>query len=57
MNISEEENDFTKRVLESGKPTNDADIITYIETIHSIAKKKLIRRNLQKNYAILHKFN
>ncbi|MBT8125369.1 MAG: MarR family transcriptional regulator [Gammaproteobacteria bacterium] len=40
MNISEEENDFAKRVLESGKPTNDADIITYIETIHSIAKKK-----------------
>lgn len=39
MNISEEENDFAKRVLESGKPTNDADIITYIETIHSIAKK------------------
>ncbi len=40
MNISEEENDFTKRVLESGTSVNDADIITYIETIHSIAKKK-----------------
>jgi DNA-binding MarR family transcriptional regulator len=40
MNITEEENDFTKRVLKSGEPTNDADIITYIETIHSIAKKK-----------------
>ncbi len=40
MNISEEENDFTKRVLENGLSANDADIITYIETIHSIAKKK-----------------
>jgi len=40
MNISEEVNDFTKRMLESDKPTNDADIITYIETIQSIAKKK-----------------
>lgn len=40
MNITEEENDFAKRVLESGTPTNDADIITYVETIHSIAKKK-----------------
>ena len=40
MNISDEENDFTKRVLESGTPTNDADIITYVEIIHSIAKKK-----------------
>jgi DNA-binding MarR family transcriptional regulator len=40
MNISEEENDFAKRVLENGKANNDADIITYIETIQSIAKKK-----------------
>ena len=40
MNISEEENDFTNRVLESGSSENDTDIITYIETIHSIAKKK-----------------
>jgi DNA-binding MarR family transcriptional regulator len=40
MSISEEENNFTQRVLESGSPTNDADIITYVETINSIAKKK-----------------
>ena len=40
MNITEEENDFTKRVLENKRSENDADIITYIETIHSIARKK-----------------
>jgi len=40
MNISEEENDFAKRVLDNGPTKNDADIITYVETIHSIAKKK-----------------
>ena len=40
MNITEEENDFTKRVLENKRSANDADIITYIETIHSIARKK-----------------
>jgi DNA-binding MarR family transcriptional regulator len=40
MNISDEENSFTQKVLESGSPKNDADIITYVETIHSIAKKK-----------------
>ncbi len=40
MTITEEENDFTKRVLESKESVSDADIITYIETIHSIAKKK-----------------
>ncbi len=40
MNITEEENDFTKRVLENNQSENDADIITYIETIHSIARKK-----------------
>lgn len=40
MSISEEENNFTKKVLESGSTSSDADIITYVETIHSIAKKK-----------------
>jgi len=39
MNISEEESNFTKRILESEKPINDADIITHIEIIQSIAKK------------------
>jgi DNA-binding MarR family transcriptional regulator len=40
MNISEEENTFTKHVLENNEPKSDADIITYIETIQSIARKK-----------------
>lgn len=40
MNITQEENDFTKRVLDNNIVENDADIITYIETIHSIARKK-----------------
>ena len=40
MNITQEENDFTKRVLDNKITKNDADIITYIETIHSIARKK-----------------
>ncbi|MEJ2114734.1 MAG: MarR family winged helix-turn-helix transcriptional regulator [Gammaproteobacteria bacterium] len=41
MNISEDVDDFTNRVLESGSSANDTNIITYIETIHSIAKKKI----------------
>ena len=40
MNITEEENDFTRRVLDRNASSKDADIITYIETIHSIARKK-----------------
>ncbi len=40
MNITEEENDFTKRVLENNNSKNNADIITYIETIYCIARKK-----------------
>ena len=40
MNITEEEDDFTKRVLENKNSENNADIITYIETIYCIARKK-----------------
>ena len=42
MNISEEENDFTNQVIESISSANDTNIITYIEVIHSIVKKKTI---------------
>ena len=40
MTITEEENDFTQRVLSGDEDTVDTDIITYIETINSIARKK-----------------
>ncbi len=40
MNITEEESAFTTRVLEKKDNKIDADIITYIETINSIARKK-----------------
>ena len=40
MNITEEESDFTTRVLNKKDNKVDADIITYIETINSIARKK-----------------
>lgn len=40
MNITEEENAFTQRVLNRNNNTIDSDIITYIETINSIARKK-----------------
>jgi len=40
MTITEEENDFAQRVLNGDEATVDTDIITYIETINSIARKK-----------------
>ncbi len=40
MNMTEEESAFTERVLNRDKHTTDADIITYIETINNIARKK-----------------
>ncbi len=40
MTITVEENDFAQRVLSGDEDTVDTDIITYIETINSIARKK-----------------
>ena len=40
MNITEEESAFTTRVLTNSDKKVNADIITYIETINSIARKK-----------------
>lgn len=40
MNITEEESAFTTRVLNKNDNKIDTDIITFIETINSIARKK-----------------
>ncbi len=52
MNITEEESVFTTRMLGNKDNTIDADIITYIETINSIARKKITDylRKHQVNY-------
>lgn len=40
MNITKEESAFTKRVLNRDKHSANTDIVTYIETINSIARRK-----------------
>ena len=40
MIVTEDENAFAQRILYGDGHTNDADIITYIETIDSIVRKK-----------------